>query len=216
MRVRQLGTVLAALLTIGLISATSAQAASYLHGGSSPGNVLPSGSGITNTDSGPATLALTGLGEVQCTNNKFTATVGASGGATISGSLTSLTFATCTDTLPVITITSCSVVSPLPTITITASGSSGGTFAFANTFTRCPIAGSTSACYYKANIATGSYANASGDLTFSNVSIAHTAPSGTTNDLGAACGSSGFAGWPWKRILRIAAGVVIVILDNTP
>jgi hypothetical protein len=176
---------LAAMAALGLfaIGAASASASTTLL--NAAGTQLASGSTIDNGGSDPAVLTLPGLGVVTCNNTAFTATVGASGGATITGSLSSLTFTTCSDTIPVINISSCHLSGSSPSILITATGDVNGTVALTDPTVFCAVSGSTSGCYYTAATASGTATNST--LAYSNVAVSHTTGTG---DLGSLCGSS--------------------------
>jgi hypothetical protein len=207
---------LASLCALGIfgVAAGSASAASYLHD-SVTGTVLSAGTTIAPGSSGNATLTVTGLGTVTCTNNTFSGTVGASGGATITGSIDSLTFNSCTDTIPVITISNCNVVSPLPSVVATASGSTGGSLNLSNTYVRCNVSGSTAGCYYLATTANGTVNNTGSTLAYSNVAVSHSVPTGGSGDLGALCGSGATFSVQYNDVQTPSNGHD-VILNTTP
>jgi hypothetical protein len=190
MFVRKLA-LLAAISALGLLAIGSASASATSVRADPSGTALTAGTSITNGGSDPATLALSGFGEINCTSTTFSATVGASGGASVTGTLDALTFTSCTDTLPVITISSCHLANAgVPTVHITAIAG-GGTVVLNNTFVRCILAGSTSACYYQASTASGTAQNANSALSYTGVAVTHSAPAGRTDDLGGVCGNSG-------------------------
>jgi hypothetical protein len=209
---------LASLCAMGLlgIAASSASAASYLHNGTTTGNVMAAGTAISPTSSNTAVLSIPGLGSVSCTSNSFSGTVGASGGASITGSLSSLTFNTCTDTIPLITITNCNAVSPFPSISGVATGSTGGTLTLTNTYVRCNVSGGTSGCYYLASTAAGTYTNTGGTLAYNNVSVSHTVPAGGTGDLGSLCGTSNGTFSVTYSGVKNTATSAAAILNTTP
>jgi hypothetical protein len=197
------------------VCAPAGHGATYLHNGTTAGNLLPAGTAVSSGGNGPAVITLSGLGTIDCTNNSFIGTVSASGGATAGGTLNALSFTSCTDTLPVITITGCNGVSPAPTVTITATNHNGGSWAWGNLFFRCNVAMSTRKCYYKASTAAGSFVNSGAGLSFSGVAIAHNAPSGTSDDLGAGCGSIGFLDATFRDVRATTSGTT-VLLNQTP
>jgi hypothetical protein len=203
-------SVLAALGVLSVGAATSS-AAAYLHDNVTSGSLLAAGTTIMPRSSDPAVLTLPGLGTVTCTNNRFDATVGASGGATITGSLQSLTFTTCTDTVPFITVSSCHLVNGTPSLTITATSHSGGSININDITVKCNT-GSTSGCYYTASVANGAANNTGATLTYSNVSVTHTTGSG---DLGALCGSSASFSTTFTDLTSGGTGRTVV-LNQTP
>jgi hypothetical protein len=217
MAIRKLA-LLASSCVFGLVGAGagSASAATYVHGGTTSGNLLPAASTILNRSSDTATLTLNGTGELSCTVTTGFATVGASGGATVSATGNSLTFTSCTDTIPVINIQSCHLAATtLPTAVVTATSHNGGTVVFSNTFVRCVAAGSTSGCYYKATTASGTASNTGATLSYASVGVTHTAPAGATDDLGVACGTIGSFSMALTDLVRGATGTTLV-LNQTP
>jgi hypothetical protein len=141
----------------------------------------------------PATVSLSGLGHINCSSSSFHADIGASGGFSVTGKLTALTFTSCTDSVPTIEFTGCHLHNGgVPTVHIAAAGGSpgGGTVVLNNTLMRCGVAGSTQGCYYHSVSATGTWSNVNSSLRFSGVSLSHSAM-GTTDDLGAVCGNAG-------------------------
>ena len=133
-----------------------------------------------------ATLLLPLFGTVRCANGTFDATVGASGGLNITGTLHSLTFSSCTDTIPIITISSCHLVNGPRSLTITALSHAGGTINVNDITVKCN-AGGGNGCYYTASTALGLTDNTSTRLDFLSVGVTHTSGSG---DLGALCGNT--------------------------
>ncbi len=204
---------LAALAALGLLAvgAASSSAASYLHDNVTSGSLLASGTTIMPRSSDPAVLTLPGFGTVTCTANSFDATVGASGGATISGTLHSLTFNTCTDTIPIITISSCHLVNGTPSLTITATSHSGGTININDITVKCN-AGGNNGCYYTAATAVGNANNTGATLAYTNVNVTHTTGSG---DLGALCGNSATFSTTFTDLTSGGTGRTVV-LNQTP
>jgi hypothetical protein len=204
---------LSALAALGLlaIGAASSSAASYLHDNVTSGSLLASGTTVMPRSSDPAVLTLPGFGTVTCTNNTFDATVGVSGGATIGGTLDSLTFNTCTDTIPIITISSCHLVNGTPSLTITATSHNGGTIAINDITVKCN-AGGNNGCYYTAPVASGAANNTGASLTYTNVNVTHTTGSG---DLGAVCGNSATFSTTFTDLTSAGTGRTVV-LNQTP
>jgi hypothetical protein len=173
---------LAAISALGLMSigVATSSASTFLREG---GGLVPNGATITNGASHPAVLTVAGLGAVTCNSTVFNATVGASGGATISGTLNSLSFTSCSDTIPVIDITSCTSTGSAAA-TLTGTGTTTGTISLNDTKVFCHVTGGTSGCYYTAGAASG---NGFGNtLSFNNIAVAHTTGTG---DLGSLCGT---------------------------
>jgi hypothetical protein len=158
------------------------------------GGLKGAGSGLVNTSAAPTVLSVSGLGTLTCNRTNFNGIPTTSSSATtIGGTLNTLTFTSCTDTIPVITISSCALSpnSPLPTFTIRASNDDGGSTTTINDpTTRCNIAGTTSTfCYYTAASAVGTGNNVLSTLAYSNVTVAGVAGSGSLGT--GVCGASG-------------------------
>lgn len=194
MSIRKL-TLLTAVAAVGLmgLATTSASASTALR--TDPGGSLLTGSTtITNTASDTSTRVFSGLGTIHCAQTFADIDVhGRTSPTSITGTLTGLTFTSCTDTLPVIQYTSCALspTSPFPVVHITATNDQGGTVQITDETIRCSIQGAgTSFCYYtmtsSSNI--GAFVNAPSTLTFSGVVLHHVTGSG---DLGAICGAQG-------------------------
>jgi hypothetical protein len=180
----------AAIAALGLLAVVSTPASASTTVRVDPGAGLLTGSTtITNTTSGPAVLT-TGVGSVTCTSSIGSVTLTANSSATtIGGSLNTITFTSCTDTLPLITITTCHRHgASLPSIAINGSAA---TLTVTDVIVRCSFQGSNQGCYYTAASANGSANNAASTLTFTNVAV--TAISVPTTDAVApgACGTSG-------------------------
>jgi hypothetical protein len=195
-----------ALLAVlcALATASSASAATYLHSGTTTGNVLPSGTSIKGTLKSATTATLTiSSGTVTCTSAEFNATVDGSGGATVLGMVTALKLGpapggsggTCSDTIASFDFDYCEdYLAPGTSFYLVAQALSpaGGGLQFQNAYLRCHVAGSSPAayCYYYGAPINGNYANAGFTLSFASASVAHQVPAGVTNDAGASCTSS--------------------------
>jgi hypothetical protein len=191
MFIRNLTLTTVACSLLALIAVPTASASTALR--TDPGGGLITGSTTAvNTSSGPSVMTLTGIGTVTCNAMTGSATVTRNSSATsISGTLSTVTFTSCTDSIPVIAITSCTLSpnSPLPSITVTATNDIGGTATVNDPTVRCNISGSaTSFCYFTAATAAGVNNNAASTLTYTGVSVTVVAGSGS---LGAVCGSTG-------------------------
>lgn len=204
----------AAIAAISMLALGAASASATTVIRTDPGGGLLTGSTtIRNTTSNTAVLQ-TSLGGVTCTRTTFDADLASnSGPSSVTGTITSLTFAGCTDHIPLITITECGLHagSPLPTIHITAdAGGTGGSVQVTDPTVRCAIANSTSACYYTAATATGSANNVTSNLTFANVAVASVSP--TTDALGAGlCGTNATFGVTLQHIVQGGTNATITI-----
>jgi hypothetical protein len=210
---RHLHRLVAVLFGALALTAGSAHAASYVHAGTASGNVLAAGTTVAPGASGSMTFAMSGWGSVSCAASGDL-TVGASGGATVAATVDALDWTGCTDTIPSITYTSCAVASPLPTASLLAAGSAGGTLSLSGWYMRCGISGTTRGCYYYAALANGTYTNATAAAVWTGVSLLHTVPSGSTDDLGALCGpGSGSLSQTWNDV---SASGATLVLNGTP
>jgi hypothetical protein len=158
-----------------------------------PANLqVPGGGTLMNRSSDQARWSFTGLGDtLQCSTTTSDIDVGASGGATVTGTLTGLTLTGCSDSFPSpVTITTCAMVSPRPSVAFKTTSHLGGSATFGTTFVRCGVSMTPFACYYAASSLTGVYANSGASLTFNNAVFGPGGPSGTTDDIGIplACG----------------------------
>jgi hypothetical protein len=191
MSIRRLAS-LVAIAAIGVLALGAASASASTALRTDPGGGLLTGSTtITNTTAAPSVLTLTGLGVVTCNQTNFDANVTSNSSAgSITGTLATLTFTTCSDTLPVITISSCTLnPGTTPVVHIFASNDTGGTTTIDDATVRCNIAGSTTSfCYYTAATALGQGNNAASTLTYGSIGVGVVGGSGS---LGAACGSTG-------------------------
>jgi hypothetical protein len=176
-------TAAAALLSVGLGSA-SATTLRTDPGGQpfATGNVT-----VTNTSSGTATLT-TSLGNLDCTNTKFVADINNNHAETLTGSLTQLTFTSCTDTIPFLTISSCHQHGPNPDVRVTSTGANTGSVNLSDVGVRC-IFTTGGACYFTAATANGVANNSASTISYTNV--AASGITGTSDNLGALCPSSG-------------------------
>jgi hypothetical protein len=173
-KMAMLAAVAACALATG---AASASAATYVHGGTTTGNLLPSGTGIgSGLRSGTNAVLTTSIGTVTCRAANFAgATTSASGGATVTGRLSTssagLAFSTCSDTIPFIDVTSCGQTSGASAgIVATASGSAGGSINLTNVSVTCNLnTGGT--CLFTASTANGTYANSDNSATYTSVPV---------------------------------------------
>ena len=186
---------LTAAAAIGLLALGSASASATTALRTDPGGALLSGSTtITNTSSNNATLAISGLGELNCSQTKFDADVTAnSSGTTIAGTLTALTFTNCTDTIPLIDVTECSLDPDraLPGVSI-SSTAVGGNVTINDAGVRCFVPSLNGFCYYTGTTASavGIGNNAASTLTYTNVQVDQY--TGATSSIGfGLCGTSG-------------------------
>jgi hypothetical protein len=204
MSVRKMTMLLAvAALGVCAMAAGTASASTFLRADPS-GTALSSGATIMNGASDPFTVTFPGTGTLTCTTSTFAATVGASGGATVSATLDQLTIEGCTDTIPVINYTSCHAAATLPTITLTGTSATTGTILLADTTLFCAVSGTTSGCYYTMASASGAWNSSS--VAFSNVSMTHTTGTG---DLGSLCFTSGTVGVTWTDMTSAGSTVTL-------
>jgi hypothetical protein len=136
-------------------------------------------------------------GRITCNSGAFDVDVNANTSSpVITVTTTGLTFTSCTDTFPVVSIPSCALSpnSPLPTAQIYATSGTGGRLDIINPVVRCSIAGSTTSfCYYSAPTMSGTMVNATSRLTFSSGGVTNVGGSGS---LGVVCGTgSGSVNW---------------------
>jgi hypothetical protein len=205
---------LAIVAALGLLIAgtSSASAASYLHNGTTTGSLLSAGTALMSQSGGSASFS----GDIRpwsCTTATIGATAGASGGATVTGTVDSITFSSChTPGTTLYAITTCHTISPLPTVTFTATGEAGGTATLDGLWFKCGIVSFPSpyGCYYRAATAAGTYGNTSGTLTYSGVSLLHTAPSGATDDPGGlVCSNSGSFSMSFNDLVVSSSGTTV-------
>jgi hypothetical protein len=203
---------LGALATLALIAlgATTSSATITLE----PAGAVPTGTHIVNGASDPATLTVTGLGTLTCNTTSTDITLSSNGNPTASGTLNSLTFTTCTDTIPVINLGECTLTtSPLPIVSITGTGPTGGFFAVGDTKVRCVLVGvgtpTGSGCDYTMATASASVTNSPSKALFNGISAGHV--SGGSNDLGSTLCGTGATFSTTLTSLRTAAGVRVTL-----
>jgi hypothetical protein len=176
---------------LAALSAAPASAATFLRVVPS-GALLTAGATVTSRSTGHETFV--GPGGIGCsTQTRFTATVGASGGASVTGTLTSFTVQNCFDNVPGATITACFDVPSVRTrITFTPTA-----MVVDPLWLQCS-AGLAGSCYYRGSTVTGRVASDSvGSAVwfglpfgFGDVTVAHSVPTGVVDDLGASCGTA--------------------------
>jgi len=177
---------LAAIATLAflvvVITATSALASTFVR--RDPGNVLLS-PGSTLTGAGSFTAMTSIGGDLSCTPS-FDATVGASGGATVTATLNRFTLSPCTGTLGLSTtlmlLTGCHGLPPLGSLTLTSGSPAIVTLPTISLRCNSLDLSATGACYYRSTAATGAYNNATSTLYFTGFSWDRT--TGATDDLG--------------------------------
>lgn len=195
------------------LGAASAQAATNLRVDPSGGTLLPSTTTLRYAASDPAILT-TNLGTITCTQSSFDFDVTRNSSPTsISGTLTGLTFTSCTDTWPVVTIPDCSLhPASLPGISITATAS-GGTVALGDLTFRCAIQGGTSACYFTAASAVGTASNVARSLVFNNVGVVFASP--TSDALGSGiCGSTMSLSWQFTQLVQGGSNLPVTVTTS--
>jgi hypothetical protein len=195
------------LLIVGSVSASASVALRTDPGGGR----LTGATTITNTISDPATLFLDGLGVVSCSQASFTGHFTSNNNASvIAGTVGSLTFTSCTDTLPVITIPSCTLnPGTAPAVSITTNRDTGGNATLVDPVVRCSIAGTMSSfCYYTGTNVIGQGFNATSNLHFSDAPIDHVTGPG---DLAGACGTTGNFGVTLTHIVQVGTNRTITI-----
>lgn len=173
MRIAKTGLVLVVAAVVALVTGVGvASAATTLR--TDPGGGLLSGATtVRNTTSGPVTLAFP-EGHHSCSQAFFDADVTRNAStSSITGTLTSLTFTSCTDTLPGVVFLSCALnpLAGLPTIHLTATSSTGGLVSLGHTAILCTWAGTGGSCAYTQTSATGAESNLQSSLTFTNVAV---------------------------------------------
>jgi hypothetical protein len=200
-----------AIAALGLLALGSASASASTHLRLDPGNMPFAGSTtVTNTTSGPMVWT-TGVGNLSCSASRFDADVNAHTSATtIGGSLTGLTFTSCTDSIPLLNFTGCHRHgATLPTVTINGSA---GTVAITDLIVRCTFQGSTSACYLTAASAAGTYNNAASTLTYVNVPVAVITTPTTDAIAPGACGTSGSWTFAFTHIVQGGTNRTVTVL----
>jgi hypothetical protein len=184
-------SVVAAVCATTLLTA-SAGAAVFLRTDPS-GAVLPAGSLVQTSH--PQHIPTFGVGGIQCTTTFFGVTVGSSGGATVTGTVTNWTFQNCTDGVPGLTVTSCSQTSS----TTARATFSLTEFHLDQFWLKCSGDGTSNSCYYRALTATGGYVDSGRTSVYfppfvgggPGITLTHSIPPGAFDDTGASCGTDG-------------------------
>jgi hypothetical protein len=203
---------MAALVALALLTLGSATASATTALRTDPGGILLSGgSTIRNTASDPAVFA-SAAGTVICTQTSFDADANSNTSATsISGTLTGLTFTSCTDNIIAINYSSCSLqAGTVPTVTITSSAT-GGSVSFTDPVIRCAVS-ATTGCYFTALAAVGNHVNASSSIAFTNVGFGNVLPAGVTDAAAAGtCFPSATVSVTLTHIVQGATGRTVTI-----
>jgi hypothetical protein len=137
----------------------------------------------------------------------FQATVNNNHAATLTGTLGQMTFTTCTDTIPVLTITSCHRHGATPGVAVTASGS-GGSVNLTDMGVRCAFA-SGGACYFTAATANGVANNAASTISYTNVGAVSIAA--TADNLGALCPATSTLSMAFNHIVEVGTNRTVTI-----
>jgi hypothetical protein len=211
MFIRKLAALAAiAALSLLALGAMSASASTALRTDPSGGRLTGSTT-ITNTTSHPAVLQ-TDKGTVTCNSTKFDADVTSNNSATsISGTLTQLTFTTCTDTIPVVAINSCHLATGnTPSVSI-AANATGGHVTLTDVLARCVVAGSASGCYYTGATATGVATNATSVLSYNNISAIYPVTNPADGIGAAICGTNALFSVTLTHIVQGGTNATITI-----
>jgi hypothetical protein len=128
----------------------------------------------------------------------------------ITGSLTSLTFTSCTDTILALNISSCRLhpVGAVPTVQLTAAAGNG-VVQLAGVVERCATS-ATQACYYSLPTVAGTLTNASSSIAFVDVPYAPIATSTTDAVAAANCGTTGNLSFTLTHIVQSTNQTVTV------
>lgn len=180
------------------------------------GNTLTGASTLAYAGSDPTTLTSTS-GSVTCASTTVDALVGPSGGTGVLGVLNALTLASCTDTLPGVTVTTCARTStPSTTLTFNADTATGGTQILRNLVVKCSISGGgTFGCYYGGAAFAGTVTNTPNATTYNNVPVLHTVPAGVTDDLGAGiCGNGGTFSAKLTGLTQVTTGTALTLRQS--
>lgn len=204
--------VMTAVAAFGLLAMAS-YASATIHIRTDPGGSFLSGSTtITNTTSERSTLAGS-AGNISCDVVKFDADLNANTAASsITGTLTQLTFTTCTDTVPIINFASCHLdtTAGFPSVHITAAAG-GGSVQITDPLVRCLLVGGGGAsCYFTGTSASaiGTFANLASTLDYTSVAVDRGTGAG---DLGAACGEGGTFNAKFTHIVQGGTNRTITI-----
>jgi hypothetical protein len=207
MSIRKLALVVATaavgLLAVGFGSASATTLAT------DPGSVpFPTSTvSITNTTSGTSLLT-TSLGNLTCTNTKFVATVNNNHATTLTGTLGQLTFSSCTDTIPVLTISSCAMHGASPTVHIMSTSPTTGSVNLTDVGVRCAFT-SGGACYFTAGVANGVANNTTSTISYTSVGAVGI--TGTSDNLGILCPSSGTFSTSLTHIVEVGTNRTVTI-----
>ena len=199
---------LAAVAALGLLALGSASASATTSLRTDPGGGLLSGTTtIRNTTSDPVVFE-TLAGTITCNQAFFDADVNSNAGAaSITGTLTSLTFTSCTDTLLAINVSDCTLhAASMPTVQIAATAT-GGTITLRHTVVRCAV-GPTTACYFTTVNATGAAVNATRSIDFT-ASVTAVTPTSDAAPAGN-CLSTASLSWRFTHIVSATNATVTV------
>lgn len=210
-------TSLAMFAVLGALAlgAMSASASTFIR--TDPGGGLLSGSTtIRNTTSDTATFASL-AGTMDCSQTFLDADLNASSSATsISGTLTALTFTSCTGRFGLVPYPDCSlhaIGGALPTITISPLAI-GGAVTLNDVTVRCATTG-TNACYYTSASIAGAASNAASSISFTNFGGTPVLPAGTTDAAPPGnCGSSFTASTTLTHIVQGGTNRTITITTS--
>jgi hypothetical protein len=202
MSIRKLALVVATaalgLLSVGIGSAS----ATTLN--TDPGNIPFATGNVTvkNTSSGVATLT-TGLGTITCNTTHFESTINNNHAATLPGTLNRLTFTSCSDTVPLLTVSSCHQhrTSPLAVSTTLVT--------LTDVTVRCNLAGIAQGCYFTAATAAGVVNNPASTLSYTNVNASSVNPTG---DAFGFCPSSGTFSVVLNHIVEVGTNRTVTVV----
>jgi hypothetical protein len=198
----------AALLTVGSAGASATTALRV----DPPGGLLTGTTTIKNTTSDPAVFQ-TQAGTFTCSRTNFDVDVTSNSSAgSISGSLTALTFTSCTDTILAVNISACHlhrVGGIIPSVSITSTAG-GGNVLLNDVTIRCTTS-PTQGCYFTAASANGTAANATSRINFPSVAVSVASPAGTTDAVSPAfCGTTAALGFTLTHIVDAANRTVTI------
>jgi hypothetical protein len=214
MLIRRLAVLIAGAACGSALFTASASAVVFLRVDPA-GTALPADSLVRNN--GTAHTTVLG-GGIQCFSSTISITVGASGGAAVTGTVKSWTFQNCLDAVPGLTVTSCSQA-PTTTAHVAFSLSE---LNFDQFWLKCTGDPAGSACYYRAHTATGPYQGGAGVGLGAYLpppfggglgpTLTRSAPTGVTDDTGAACGTDGHMS---SALTRLVGGTPTTALTVT-
>ncbi len=174
------------LLTLGTVPSLAATTVR-----TDPGGALLTGpTTLRNTTSDTAVLT-TSAGTLTCAQASFDADLTANvSSSIIGGSLTALTLASCTDTLPTVNIEECALHAPtFPQVRLTSTAG-GGDFTVIDPTIRCKLVSQNIACYYTLEPLTGFLSNVPSTLTFATPPSRRSRPL-VTRSVPPMCGNGG-------------------------